>query len=100
MLEGVVAPVLRDLTNIYPDLPPVMVVGAVCRDALHMSAGHEHPLRRTDDLDIGLAIGSWDHFHNLTGRLRGGDRRELDDPLRSRGPCRRPGPVRGTSGVP
>jgi predicted nucleotidyltransferase len=69
LLEVAVGPVVTELCNLEPELPPVMVVGAACRDALHAAAGHAHPLRRTDDLDIAVAVNGWDHFNTLTAQL-------------------------------
>ncbi|WP_277213511.1 hypothetical protein [Isoptericola croceus] len=63
------AAVLRELRSIYPDLPQVMIVGAICRDALHHACGHDFALRRTDDLDIALAVNDWAHYRSLTHRL-------------------------------
>lgn len=47
-----------------------MLVGAVARHALHVAHGHTYPLRRTDDLDLALAVRGWDAFETLTSRLR------------------------------
>ena len=70
MLEHVVAPVVEVLADLSPGLPDVLVVGAVCRDALHIAAGHDpSQLRITDDLDIALAVDGWDHYEALTARL-------------------------------
>ena len=69
LLDDVVGPVVAELCDLEPDLPPVMVVGAVCRDALHAAAGHTHQLRTTDDLDIAVAVSGWDHFNTLTAKL-------------------------------
>lgn len=69
MLSDVVAPIVDRLSALDPDLPPVLVVGAVCRDALHLAAGQSSPLRRTEDRDIGLAVDGWDHFAALAEQL-------------------------------
>lgn len=70
MLEHVVAPVVEVLAELSPGLPDVLVVGAVCRDALHLAAGHDPSLLRiTDDLDIALAVDGWDHYETITARL-------------------------------
>lgn len=50
-------------------LPPIMLVGATCRDALHLSQGHDFPLRGTDDLDLALAVADLDHFEQLRARF-------------------------------
>lgn len=47
----------------------MMVVGAACRDILQSSLGHRFPLRATADIDIGLAIASWDAYDELAGKL-------------------------------
>ncbi len=60
---------LRGLIDVYPDLPPVMVVGAECRDALHRACGYEFALRRTTDLDIALVVRNFDHLRELTSLL-------------------------------
>lgn len=46
-----------------------MVIGAVCRDALHAGLGYTTPLRATGDLDIGLAVGSLAEYEALAARL-------------------------------
>lgn len=70
MFSTSVGPVLRELDGTFPDLPPVMLVGAVARDGLHRAGGHTTPLRRTSDLDLALAVNGWEHFQALTARLR------------------------------
>lgn len=69
-LDLTVGPVVAVLDEISPGLPDVMVVGAVCRDFLHRSCGHDPSvLRRTDDLDIAIAVNGWDHLDALTDAL-------------------------------
>lgn len=67
--KSVVATTLHELTSVYPDLPQIMVVGAICRDTLHHANGHDSTLRRTDDLDVALAVDDWNHYRALTNRL-------------------------------
>ena len=65
-LEEAVEPVVEALLAASYDGPlPVMIIGATCRDALHLAAGHTAVLRRTDDLDIALAVAGWKHFDAL-----------------------------------
>lgn len=71
MLDQIVGPVVAALSVASPDLPELMVVGAVCRDFLHRAAGHDPSrLRRTDDLDIAVAVSGWDHYERLVGALQ------------------------------
>ena len=69
LVRDVLEPVVEELLAVDADLPPVMVVGAVARDALHATCGHTTDLRATDDLDIALAVGGWDTFDTIVGRL-------------------------------
>ena len=43
----------------------VMVVGAWCRDILHSALGHTFPTTATRDLDLALALSSWDAYQAL-----------------------------------
>jgi predicted nucleotidyltransferase len=65
---------LRDIANVVgaaldaaeglgPDR--VMVVGAWCRDILHSTLGHTFPTTATRDLDLALALSSWDAYRAL-----------------------------------
>jgi predicted nucleotidyltransferase len=45
--------------------PEVMVVGAGCRDILHSALGHWFATAATRDLDLGLALTSWDAYRAL-----------------------------------
>lgn len=59
-----------------PGLDPsdIMVVGAACRDVLHAALGHSFVTTATLDLDLGLALSSWDVFDEVAGRFpRAGD---------------------------
>lgn len=50
-----------------PGLRPedVMVVGAACRDILHHALGHRFPTSATHDLDLALALSSWDAYRSV-----------------------------------
>lgn len=70
LLDHTVAPVVAALVELDPDMPDVMVVGAICRDALHTAAGRDPTLlRATDDLDLAVAVSGWGHFDTITGAL-------------------------------
>jgi predicted nucleotidyltransferase len=43
----------------------IMVVGARCRDILHSTLGHTFPTAATRDLDLALALSSWDAYRAL-----------------------------------
>jgi predicted nucleotidyltransferase len=43
----------------------VMVVGAWCRDILHSAQGHDFATVATRDLDLALALSSWDAYRAL-----------------------------------
>jgi predicted nucleotidyltransferase len=43
----------------------VMVVGAWCRDILHSALGHSFATTATLDLDLALALSSWDTYRSL-----------------------------------
>ena len=45
----------------------VMVVGAGCRDILHSALGHSFATAATRDLDLALALTSWDAYRILAG---------------------------------
>jgi len=70
LLGEVVEPVVQEMAAAYAELPSIMVVGAISRDALHAACGHTTALRSTDDLDIALAVTGPDHFDALTARLQ------------------------------
>lgn len=63
------AEALRGLKNLCPELPPLMIVGATCRDSLHAGYRHGGRLRYSDDIDIAVAIDDWDHYQALISRL-------------------------------
>lgn len=43
----------------------VMLIGAWCRDILHSALGHTFATTATRDLDLALALSSWDSYHAL-----------------------------------
>lgn len=62
--------VVDALAAVCDPLPRVMLVGAVCRDALHLGHGHTTALRSTDDLDLALVVDGLDQFDQITSQLR------------------------------
>lgn len=70
-LDGVLLePIARVVTTALPHavgLRPedVMVVGAACRDLHHYALGHRFVATATHDLDLALALPSWDAFRAL-----------------------------------
>jgi predicted nucleotidyltransferase len=48
----------------------VMVVGAWCRDILHSALGHSFATTATLDLDLALALSSWDTYRSLASAQR------------------------------
>lgn len=70
--NSVVEAVLTEAPEIEPH--HLMLVGAHCRDVLHRSLGHTFSTKATRDLDIALALASWDSWRALTSDLaRSGD---------------------------
>jgi len=49
----------------------VMVVGAGCRDILHSALGHSFATAATRDLDLALALTSWDAYRTLAAAFPG-----------------------------
>jgi len=43
----------------------IMLVGALCRDVLHRRLGHTFTTTATQDLDLGLALSSWESYLSL-----------------------------------
>lgn len=68
-LRDVVAPVVTELELVGVNPGDLMLVGAVCRDVLHLAAGHTSSLRSTGDLDLALAVDGWATYHRITGQL-------------------------------
>lgn len=47
----------------------IMVVGAWCRDTLHAALGHDFATTATHDIDLALALPSWDSYRTLTSSM-------------------------------
>ncbi len=64
---------LKRLAEIFSDIgQDFCVIGATARDFLFMQKD-ENPPRRTQDLDIAVAIASWDPFYAITNALVSND---------------------------
>lgn len=63
-ITRVVEATLRATDRVGQD--DIMLVGAWCRDVWHHSLGHTFATSRTYDIDIALALASWDGFDALT----------------------------------
>ena len=61
--------VLSALADLGATDVEVMIVGAVCRDALHTALGMTEGLTVTSDLDLALGVGGWDDYEALTSQL-------------------------------
>jgi predicted nucleotidyltransferase len=48
----------------------LLLVGARCRDLLHRQLGNGNPTRRTDDIDIGIAVESLDQYNDIIRTLK------------------------------
>ena len=59
----VVRTALEQAAGLAPD--DIMVVGACCRDILHSALGHTFPNTATGDLDLALALSSWQAYESL-----------------------------------
>lgn len=62
-----IARVLEAAVTAAPGLQPqdVMVIGAAARDLLHHALGHSFQTSATHDLDLALALTSWDAYRQL-----------------------------------
>ncbi len=67
-LARVVDVVLEADTGLSPDR--LMVVGAYCRDLLHRALGLRFALTATHDLDLALALRSWEAYRVLAVTFR------------------------------
>lgn len=67
LIDTVVAELSAKASRFRAD--DVMVVGARSRDILQSALGHEFDLRKTTDIDLGLAVANWVPYDELTGRL-------------------------------
>lgn len=57
---GAVIDALRTSCGI--DSEGLLLVGAVCRNVLHMCLGHDFVVADTSDIDLGIALADWDAF--------------------------------------
>ena len=62
-ITGVVEAALDAADGLSPG--DVMVVGAWCRDILHHALGHTFTTATTRDLDLALALSSWDAYNSI-----------------------------------
>jgi predicted nucleotidyltransferase len=62
-IARVVEAALRHADSLRPG--DVMVVGAWCRDIQHHALGHRFATSATRDLDLALALSSWDAYRAL-----------------------------------
>lgn len=62
-IARVVAAALPQAVDLRPE--DLMVVGAVCRDLHHHALGHRFAATATHDLDLALALPSWDAFRTV-----------------------------------
>ncbi|HPU13034.1 MAG TPA: hypothetical protein PLQ19_04490 [Aeromicrobium sp.] len=60
--------VVREIVHAVPGFPvdSIMLVGAHCRDILHLSLGNTDVLRATHDLDLALSLSDWRMHEELT----------------------------------
>src|SRR5262245_65238016 len=62
-IARVVEAALATTDELTPD--HVMIVGASCRDILHRASGQSFPTTATRDLDLALALSSWDAYNAI-----------------------------------
>lgn len=62
-ITRVVEAALEDAAGLQPE--NVMVVGAWCRDIMHTALGHSFTTAATRDLDLALALSSWDAYRSI-----------------------------------
>lgn len=65
LLDDVAEAVHQLVSRAGVDPAGIMLVGARCRDAIHSALGRTTPTRQTDDLDLGIAIASWQQFERI-----------------------------------
>ncbi|BAJ74298.1 uncharacterized protein conserved in bacteria [Microbacterium testaceum StLB037] len=65
LLDDVAAAVHDLVTTTGIDPRKILLVGARCRDAIHSALGRTTPTRLTTDLDLGIAIASWNEFERI-----------------------------------
>lgn len=68
-LEHAAGDVLGELWPLVDPTSDVMVVGAVCRDALHAALGMREQLTATGDLDLAFGVRGWGPYQALTSTL-------------------------------
>lgn len=90
-IARVVDAALRHADSLRSD--DVMVVGAWCRDIQHHALGHRFSTSATRDLDLALALSSWDAYRALADAFDEDWRYRHQVP--HRGSHRRPPPIRG-----
>ncbi|MBM7785177.1 hypothetical protein [Tenggerimyces flavus] len=66
-IARVVGAVLDATDEISP--VDIMIVGARCRDILH-ALGHHFATTATHDLDLALALASWDAYRDLVASMQ------------------------------
>lgn len=59
-IELVIRQLRREVPAIDPDR--IMLVGAWCRDVLHVAGGHDFETSATRDIDLALALSDWDDY--------------------------------------
>lgn len=72
--SGLVDPIAKVVDAVLEspgDISPsdIMIVGARCRDILHAALGHRFATTATHDLDLGLALASWDAYRDLAASI-------------------------------
>lgn len=65
LLDDVAEAVHELVSRAGVDPAGIMLVGARCRDALHSALGRTTPTRETDDLDLAVAIASWQEYAQI-----------------------------------
>lgn len=68
--DGLLEPAARVVDTVLATSQPlapgdVMLVGAWCRNILHRALGHDFETTATRDLDLALALASWDAYRTL-----------------------------------
>lgn len=66
LLNGIIEEV-----SVYVPSDHILIIGAACRDILHVTHTNKVPARATKDVDLALAISSWDVVHELRARFPG-----------------------------
>lgn len=67
-IARVVEAILDKAGDLVPD--DIMLVGASCRDVLHNALGHTFATTATQDLDVALALSSWDAYRAIARSFR------------------------------